>query len=123
MRLVLLLMKNALTPLANIVLLPLEVTAAASATDASIQKKIYESGMTTLIISNKEMKDIMKIVKSLEESGLLMKSINETIKNEAKEQKGVGTSLLGSMLSGKKAIQIGEGKVRAGQGFKCYLIF
>ena len=123
MRLVLLLMKNALTPLANIVLLPLEVTAAASATDASIQKKIYESGMTTLIISNKEMKDIMKIVKSLEESGLLMKSINETIKNEAKEQKGVGTSLLGSMLSGKKAIQIGEGKVRTGQGFKCYLIF
>ena len=121
MRLVLLLMKNALTPLANIVLLPLEVTAAASATDASIQKKIYESGMTTLIISNKEMKDIMKIVKSLEESGLLMKSISETIKNEAKEQKGellslllgtLGTSLLGSMLSGKKVIQIGEEKVR-----------
>ena len=132
MRLVLLLMKNALTPLANIVLLPLEVTAAASATDASIQKKIYESGMTTLIISNKEMKDIMKIVKSLEESGLLMKSISETIKNEAKEQKGellsfllgtLGTSLLGSMLSGKKVIQIGEEKVRAGQGFKCYLTF
>ena len=94
MRLVLLLMKNALTPLANIVLLPLEVTAAASATDASIQKKIYESGMTTLIISNKEMKDIMKIVKSLEESGLLMKSISETIKNEAKEQKGELLSLL-----------------------------
>ena len=43
--------------------------------------------MTTLIISNEEMNDIMKIVKSLEESGLLIKGVSETIKNEAKEQK------------------------------------
>ena len=69
-------------------LIPLGFTAAASATDAAIQKKIYGSGMTTIIISNKEMKEIMKIIKSLEESALLIKGVRETIKNEAKEQKG-----------------------------------
>ena len=61
-------MKHVFTPITENVLLPLGVTAAVSATDAAIQKKIYESGMTKLIISNKEMKDIIKIVKSLEES-------------------------------------------------------
>ena len=50
-------------------------------------KKILGSGNTTLIISNDEMKDIIKIVKSLEDSGLLLKGVNETIQNEAKEQK------------------------------------
>ena len=59
--------------------------------------------MTTLIISNGEMNDIIKIVKSLEESGLFIKGVNEAVKNEAKEQKGgflrmllgtLGTSLL-----------------------------
>ena len=65
----LLLMKNVLTPLPKSVL-----TAAASATDAAIhKKKVFGSGMNTLIISNDEMNDVMKIVKSLEESGLLMK--------------------------------------------------
>ena len=44
--------------------------------------------MTTMIISNEDMNDIMKIVKSLKESGLLIKAVRETIKNEAKEQKG-----------------------------------
>ena len=53
------------------VLIPLQLTAAASATDASIYKKNFGSGFTTLIISNEEMNDIMKMVKSLEESGLL----------------------------------------------------
>ena len=62
-------MKHVLTPIAENVSLPLGVTAAMSATDAVIQKKIYGSGMTTLIISNKEMKNIMKMVKCLEESG------------------------------------------------------
>ena len=57
-----------------------------SATDAAIQEKIYGSGITALIISNKEMEDIMKIVKSLKESGLLLKGISEIIKNEAEEQ-------------------------------------
>ena len=57
------------------------------AADAAIQKKIYLSGTTALIISDEEMEDIMKIVKSLEKSGLLVKGISETIKTEAKEQK------------------------------------
>ena len=68
-------------------MIPLGFTAAASATDAAIQKKIYGSGMTTIIISNKEMKEIMKIIKSLEESALLIKGVRETIKNEAKKEK------------------------------------
>ena len=56
----------------------------ASATDTTIQKTIYESVTTALIISNEEREDIMKVVKSLEESGLLIESISETNKNEAK---------------------------------------
>ena len=64
------------------------LTAAASAADAAIHKKMFGSGFTTLIISNEEMNDIMKIVKSLEESRLLIKGVFETIKNELKEQKG-----------------------------------
>ena len=63
------------------VLIPLGLTAAESATDAAIYKKMFGSGKTTLIISNEEMNDIMKIVKSLEESGLLMKDVSETIKS------------------------------------------
>ena len=62
------LMKNVLTPSAKRVLIPLELTAAAAATDAAIQSKIYGSGATALIISNREMEDLMKIVKLLEES-------------------------------------------------------
>ena len=68
-------------------LIPLGLTAAASATDAAIYKEMFGSGMTTLIVSNEEMNDIMKIVKSLEKSGLLIKDIYETIKNEAKNKK------------------------------------
>ena len=78
--------KNVLAPLAKYVLLPLGVKTAKSATDAAILKKILGSG-TTLIISNEEMDDIMKMVQSLKESGLLIKGFSETIKNEAKEQK------------------------------------
>ena len=55
---------------------------------------MFGSGMTTLIISNEEMNDIMKIVKSLEESGLLIKAVGEAIINEAKEQKGGFLSML-----------------------------
>ena len=92
-----------------------------SAADTAIQKKMYRSGRpsnlasrtTALIISNEEMENIMKIVKSIEESGLLIKGISDTIKNEAKEQKGgflsmlIGASavsLLGSGLTGKDVI-------------------
>ena len=64
------LMKNLLKPLAKSVLILLELTAAAG-TDATIHKKILGSGTTTLIISNEEINDIMKIIKSLEESGFL----------------------------------------------------
>ena len=64
------LMKNVIQPLAKSVLIPLGLTAAASAADAGIHKKILGSGTATLIISNDEMKDIIKIVKCLEDSGL-----------------------------------------------------
>ena len=73
-------MKEAV-PLAKNVLALLGITAAVSATDAGIQKKIYGSGTTTLIISNEEMNDIMKIVKTLEDSDILLKGITKTIKN------------------------------------------
>ena len=72
------------------------------------------------------MNDITKITESLEESGLLIKGVGETIKNEEKEQKGgflgmlLGTlcaSLLGNLLTGKGIIRAGEGKITAGQGF------
>ena len=62
-------MKNVLTPLAKSILIPLALPAGMSAADAAIQKKIYGSDTTALKISNKEMEDIMKIVKSLQESG------------------------------------------------------
>ena len=78
------LMKSVLTPLAKSVLLPLTLSAGMSAADAAIQRKMYGSGTTALLISNEEMEDIMKIVKFLEESGLLIKGISETIKNETK---------------------------------------
>ena len=77
---------------------------------------IYGSGTTALIISNEEMDNLMKIVKSLEESGLVVKGVSETIKNEGKEQKGrflqmllrtLADSLLGSALTGKGVIRAG----------------
>ena len=74
-------------PLAKNILVPLRITEAASAIDAGIQKKILGSGTTTLIISNKEMNDIMKIVQALEESNILLKEVTKTIKNETKEKR------------------------------------
>ena len=87
---------------------------------------MFRSGFTTLIVSNEEMNDIIKIVKSLEESGLFIKDVSETIKNEEKEQKGrflrmllgtLGASLLGDLLTGKGTVRAGEGTVRAGEHF------
>ena len=107
--------------LAKNVLAPLGLTADMSAIDGSIKKKMLGSGTTTLMISNNEMNDIIKIVKSLEDSGVLLKGISKTIQHEAKEQKGgffsmlLGTlsaSLLGNLLSG------GKGVIRAGEGIK-----
>ena len=126
-------MKSVIKPLAKSVLIPLGLTAAAaSAADAEIHKKILGSGHnTTLIISNDEMDDILKIVKSLEDSGVLLKGVSETIQHEAKEQRGgflsmllgtLGASLLGDVLSkglsGKGAIRADEGIIRAGYGSK-----
>ena len=119
----LLLMKRVHMPLAKSVLMSLGLTAAMSATDAFIQKKIYGSDClldlalhtTALIISNEEIQDIMKIVKSLEESGILIKRISETIKIEAKEGKRgflpmlVGTlaaTILGNAWTGKGVIRV-----------------
>ena len=114
-------------PLAKNVLAPLGI----SAIDGSIKKKMFGSGTTTLIISNDEMDDILKIVKSLEDSGLLLKGVSETIQHEAKEQRGgffsmllgtVGASLLGDILSkglsGKGVIRTSQGTIRAGYGSK-----
>ena len=119
--------------LAKNVLAPLGITVADSAIDAGIQKKIHGSGTTTLIISNEEMNDIMKIVQALEDSNILLKGVTKTIKNETKEQKGgflsmllgtLGASLLGNLLSGKGIVRAGyghplkkeKGIVRAGSG-------
>ena len=75
------LMKNVFKPLAKSVLIPLGLTAAAAlATDAAIHKKLLGSAKKTLIISNEEMNDIIKIVKSLEESSLLIDVASETVK-------------------------------------------
>ena len=89
------------------------------------------SGTTTLIISNDEMDDILKIVKSLENSGVLLKGVCETIQHETKEQRGgflgmligtLGASLLGDVLSkglsGKGVIGAGEGTIRTCYGSK-----
>ena len=79
---------------------------------------MYGSGTTTLIISNEEMNDIMKIIKSIEESGLLIKVSSETVKDEAKDQKGgflsmllgtLGASLLGDLLAVKGAVATRQG--------------
>ena len=79
------------------------------------------SGTTTLIISSDEINDIIKIVKSLENSGVLLKGVSETIQYGAKEQRGgflsmllgtLGASLSGNLLTG------GKGAIRAGEGIK-----
>ena len=118
------LMKIVIKPLAESVFVPLGLTAAASVADAGIHKKILGSGHnnTTLIISNNEMHDILKIVKSLEDSGVLLKGVSEKIQNEAKKQRGgflsmllgtLGASLLGDLLT--KTLS-GKGVIRGGEG-------
>ena len=76
-------MKNVLKLLAEGVLIQSGLTRTASA--AVIQKKIFELGLTSLLISNKEMDDIMLIVKSLQESDILIKRVSRTTKNEKKK--------------------------------------
>ena len=120
------LIKNVIKPLAKSVLIPLGLTAAPSAADAGIHKKVLGFGATTLIISNDGMEDIIKIVRSHEDSGLLLKGVSETIQNEAKEQRGgflnmllgtLGASILGNVLAGKGINRAGEGYGNKNNGF------
>ena len=125
------LMKVAM-PSAKNVLAPLVLTAAMSAIDGSIQKKIHGSGATKgagikLIIEQEDMNDIIKIIETLENSGILLKGVTKTIENETKEQRGgflgmllgtLGTSLLGNLLSGTALARAGKGIVRVGEGVK-----
>ena len=84
----------------------LGLTTATSATNSAIQKNVFGTGMAMLIISNEIMADVLKIIKFLEKSGLILKDVGGTIRNEAKEQKRVffglllivlGASLLGNL--------------------------
>ena len=98
---------NELKPLVKRVLAPVGLTVTASTADVAIHKEMLGSGhpmdlfsrATTLMILNEKMNDIMKIVNSLEKSGLLIKAVSETIKNEAKEQKGEFLTMLLGTLS------------------------
>ena len=120
------LMKVAM-PLAKNVLAPLGLTAAMSAIDGGIQKKTRGDGIK-LMIEDEDMNDIMKIIKALEKSGILLDGVGKTIENEVKEQKGgflsmllgaLGASLLGNLVTGGKGImRPGEGIMRAGEGAK-----
>ena len=125
-----LLMNNLIKPLAKSLLIPLGLNA--SAADPGKHKKILGSTKRpshnrTLIVSNHEMKNIIKIVKSLEDCGLLLKWDSKTIQNEAKEQKGrflsmllgiLGAVLLANILAGKGINWAAEGIARPGYGNK-----
>ena len=118
-------MKNLLKPLTKSVSIPLKLAQAASTTDSAIQKNIFGSGMTTMIISNKEINDIMKIIKSLKQAGLLKKRVSNTDENKTKAQKdailemSLGTlsvTLLRSLLTSKRVIRACGSVIRAGGG-------
>ena len=116
-------------PLAKNILAPLGITAAASAIDAGIRKKIYGSGTTNLIISNEEINDIIKIIQALEDSNILLKAIKMKQKNKNGGFLSVllgtlGASSLGNLRSGKRIVRAGSGNkkgkgiVRVGSGNK-----
>ena len=128
------LIKSVPTLSAKSVLIPLGLSAGIWAADAAIQKKMFGSGRLSdlasrtkaLIISNKQMEDIMKIVKPSEKSGLLLKWTSETIKNEVRKQKGVflsmalwtiAASILENTLTGKRVIKAGESTIRVAEDF------
>ena len=102
--------------LAKNVLAPLDLTAAMSAIDGSIQKKIHGSGIKLII--EEDIQDTIKIIKELENSDILLKGVSKTIENEITEQRGgflcmllgtLGASLLGNLLTGKGIVRAGEG--------------
>ena len=109
------------------ILAPLGLSAAMSATDAAIQKKMYGSGNKSLIISNNDLNDLTKIPTALEEHDILLKITTETIKDNTKKQEGgflsmllrtLSTSLLGNLLNGIGLNRTGKGMYRTGQGLK-----
>ena len=122
------------------VLIPLGLTAAASAADVRMHKKILGSGNTTLIISNNEIEDIIKIVKSFNDSGVLLTGAAWKVQNEVKEQKGqflimllgtLGASLFRNIWVGKRIYwarkseginREGEEIVRARSLKDCYIV-
>ena len=121
------LISNVIKPLAKSVLIPLGSTTAAAADAGKHKRKLGSGNTTTLIISNNEINNIIKIIKSLEDSGLLLKGVTETVHNEVKEQKGgflsmlldtLCASLLGNLLTGKVVIATNQGRgvYRAGKG-------
>ena len=127
-------MKNALKSLAKNGLIQLGLTAAESATNGAIPEKMFWSGrpldlalgMTTLITSNEQINDIMKIVESLEEFRFMVERISETIKTKAKLQEGgflsmllgiLSASLLWNLFTGKEVMRAGEGTNRNFQEF------
>ena len=116
------------------ILAPLGLSAAISATDAAIQKKMHGSGITALTISNDDIDidDLIKIVTTLGEHDILLKGTSKTIKNETKEQRGgflsmlqgtLGASLLGTLLTRRGLYRNGQGVYRTGQGLKKLIPF
>ena len=120
------LMKVAMPPAKN-VLAPLILTAAMSAIDGEIKKKLRGEDIK-LVVEDEDMNDIMKIIEALEKSDILLDGVSKTIENEVKEQKEgflrmllgtLGASLLGNLLADVKGImRPGEGIMRAGEGTK-----
>ena len=113
-------------PLTKNILAPLGTTAAASAIDAGIQKKIHGSEATTLIISNEEMNDIMKIVQALEDSNILLNGISikqlKMKQNKKKRKLFINATrhfrsiFLRKLIIRKRTVSAGVGIVRAGYG-------
>ena len=117
-------------PLAESILAPLGITAVASAIDVGIQKKIHGSGTTSLIFSNEEKNELIKIIQVLEDSNILLKGFTKTIKNEAKKQKGgflrmflgtLGAILLDNMVTGKGMLKSGYGNKKGKKSAKRWL--
>ena len=100
------------------ILAPLRLSAAMSATDAAFERKMYGSGNKTLMISNNDLNDLIKITTALEEHDILLNGMSKTIKNKIKKQEGgfssmllgtLGASLLGNLLTGKGLYRTGQG--------------
>ena len=130
------LVKNVFQLIIKTILIPsgLMAATAASAAGSGIHKEVLGSGRTTLKISNKEIEDVMKIVKSLDDSGLFTKGAIQTTENETKWQKGsffgmlsgtLGENLVGNMQAGKSIVREGYGNKEKGvkQGMKWRELF